>query len=52
LKQWAQEHKLRKYAKAYEHGYEQLQSNADVWQQELAELALWDRTLLDGSEQA
>jgi len=52
LREWAQEHKLRQYAQAYEHGYEQLQSDEKSWHQELAERALWDRTLLDGSDQA
>jgi hypothetical protein len=52
LREWAQEHKLRQYAQAYEHGYEQLQGDEKGWHQELAERALWDGTLVDASDQA
>ena len=32
--------------------YERLQSNPEAWQEELAERALWEGTLLDGLDEA
>ena len=50
LEQAVEQYRRRRFLEGLNQDFKALKENPQAWQEELAERALWDNTLLDGAE--
>ena len=50
LEQAVEQYRRRRFLEGLNQDFKALKENPQAWQEELAERALWDKTLLDGAE--